>query len=119
MNPEQIRFALEEYDSQIKAAGSPRQWPAESFVPQDPQNRTELRTLQHLRWMIQQALGFLIEADRLHGLDNKAMLELRSKAMRWLCFMQGVLWIQGAYSIDEMKTHNRPRDEAGINTKEL
>jgi len=118
VNPEQIRFALEEYDSQIKAAGSPRQWPAESFVPQaNTSKSTELRTLQHLRWMVQQALGFLIEADRL--LDNKAMLELRAKAMRWLCFMQGVLWIQGAYTINEMKDHNRPRDEAGINTKEL
>jgi len=30
-----------------------------------------------------------------------------SKAERWLCFAQGVLWCHGMYSIDEMREHNR------------
>lgn len=29
------------------------------------------------------------------------------KAFRWLGFMQGVLWVCGMYSIDEMRGHNK------------
>ena len=28
------------------------------------------------------------------------------KAMRWLGFIQGVMWSEGIYTIDEMKEHN-------------
>ena len=28
------------------------------------------------------------------------------KAMRWLGFVQGVLWSQGIYTIDELRIHN-------------
>ncbi len=28
------------------------------------------------------------------------------KAMRWLGFMQGVLWSQGSFSLNEMREHN-------------
>lgn len=31
----------------------------------------------------------------------------REKAMRWLGFMQGVLWVSGEYTLDELKDHNR------------
>lgn len=30
----------------------------------------------------------------------------REKAMRWLCFMQGVFWSLGIYTVDEMRAHN-------------
>lgn len=33
------------------------------------------------------------------------------KAFRWLGFVQGVLWCEGIYSIDQMKEHNRPQGE--------
>ena len=32
----------------------------------------------------------------------------RDKAMRWLGFIQGVLWTQKIYTIDELKLHNAP-----------
>jgi hypothetical protein len=32
----------------------------------------------------------------------------RDKAMRWLGFIQGVLWVQRIYTIDELKLHNAP-----------
>ena len=35
----------------------------------------------------------------------------REKAFRWLGFIQGVLWAEGIYSIDELRDHNRPADE--------
>lgn len=33
------------------------------------------------------------------------------KAMRWLGFIQGVLYSQGIFTIDEMKNHNKPDNE--------
>lgn len=32
----------------------------------------------------------------------------RDKAMRWVCFIQGVLWVSGLLSIDSMREDNRP-----------
>jgi len=32
----------------------------------------------------------------------------RRKANRWLGFVQGFLWANGIYTIEEMKEHNRP-----------
>jgi len=31
----------------------------------------------------------------------------RDKAMRWLCFIQGILWCSGLRTIDEMRNDNR------------
>lgn len=33
------------------------------------------------------------------------------KAFRWLGFIQGVLWAEGVYSIDELKDHNKPKEK--------
>lgn len=30
------------------------------------------------------------------------------KAFRWLGFIQGILYCEGVYTIEEMKNHNRP-----------
>jgi hypothetical protein len=30
------------------------------------------------------------------------------KVFRWLGFVQGVLWSEGAYTLEELKNHNRP-----------
>jgi hypothetical protein len=35
----------------------------------------------------------------------------QDKAMRWLCFMQGVFWSNGIYSIEELKKHNKSSEE--------
>lgn len=52
-------------------------------------------TLEHVRWML----------DELRDLTG-------AKAMRWLGFVQGVLWMQGIYTIDQMREHNKGLDEA-------
>jgi hypothetical protein len=31
------------------------------------------------------------------------------KACRWLGFIQGCLWTNGIYSIEELKNHNKPK----------
>jgi hypothetical protein len=35
----------------------------------------------------------------------------REKVFRWLGFMQGVLWANGYFTIDELRAHNMPKDE--------
>jgi len=34
----------------------------------------------------------------------------KEKAFRWLGFMQGCLWSLGIYSLDDLKNHNRPKE---------
>lgn len=37
----------------------------------------------------------------------------REKFMRWLGFVQGVLWDHGVYTLDELKAHNAPDEPEG------
>jgi hypothetical protein len=52
-----------------------------------------IRPLWHVYWMLGQMKG---------------MVEDSEKFARWLGFVQGVLWMEGLYSIDELREHNRP-----------
>jgi hypothetical protein len=36
------------------------------------------------------------------------------KAFRWLGFMQGVLWAEGVYHIEELKKHNKPLTDNNV-----
>jgi hypothetical protein len=51
--------------------------------------------LDHLRFMCVEALNF-VDAGKV------------PKAMRWLGFLQGVMWARGFYSLDQLKNHSRP-----------
>ena len=55
--------------------------------------------MNHIRWMIN-------EIPKL--VDNPCKIE---KANRWLGFVQGVLWLKGYYTIDEMKGHTKSGKE--------
>jgi len=59
-----------------------------------PERRGESR-LGHCLWMLDEVDSFVREGR----------LE---KAFRWLGFIQGALWSQNVYTIDEMRDHNRP-----------
>lgn len=48
----------------------------------------------HLLWML----------DQLEN-DPKFM-EQPDKAMRWVCFIQGVMWMKGMMSVDEFRADN-------------
>lgn len=52
----------------------------------------------HVWWAIRQCRTF-VDAGRM------------DKAFRWLGFIQGALWDQGEYSVEEMANHNKPADE--------
>jgi hypothetical protein len=51
--------------------------------------------LGHVAWMCDAAIGF-VQEDRIE------------KAMRWLGYVQGVLYIAGEYTLDDLKNHSRP-----------
>jgi len=53
------------------------------------------RDLRHLEWMTKQIPKF-ITAGR------------KEKANRWLGFIQGALWADNIYTIEQMKEHNKP-----------
>lgn len=38
----------------------------------------------------------------------------REKFFRWLGFLQGVLWMEGMYTLEELKDHNRPDPDPSI-----
>lgn len=53
---------------------------------------------EHLLEMIPKMRAFLLEGRR-------------EKVFRWLGFMQGVFYVFGYFTIEEMANHNRPDDE--------
>lgn len=65
-------------------------------------------------------LGLLTDNARLRHVFNRMIpltIQFASdnrleKAFRWLGFMQGVLWAEGVYAIDELKDHNKPSEQS-------
>lgn len=57
----------------------------------------------HLHGMLDQ-LRVFVTGD---GPDTPPRLE---KAMRWLGFIQGALWLNGDFTLDELRDHNRPEE---------
>lgn len=90
MTPEQITKGLEKYAAVLEPQ-------AVSFrFPLDDRKPSLTQQLNHLLWMTHEARGFV---------DKKP-----AKAERWLCFIQGVLWREGYYTIAEFSEDNRSED---------
>jgi hypothetical protein len=90
MTPELITKALEKYAALLGPQAVSRRFPADDPKP----NLTQ--QLNHLLWMTQEAKGFVSTKP--------------AKAERWLCFIQGVLWREGYYTIAEFREDNRSED---------
>jgi len=84
----------------------------------DPRNKEKV--LSHTMWMCEQALGFLQDPVSVPGSDVMLTARLEQdklnqrkveKAMRWLGFIQGMLFYTGHYTIDEMRAHSASPDE--------
>lgn len=58
-----------------------------------------LEKLGHVAWAVEQCRLFVAEGRM-------------EKAFRWLGFIQGALWYEGIYSIDELANQSRPTEEA-------
>ena len=87
MTVEQLKGALEIYRARL-------------FQVATPVNEAEGgNRLQHLCWMC-------------HMAEQHAEEGHWEKANRWLGFIQGALWCEGFFTIDEMRAHNRPPESA-------
>jgi len=97
MTPQQVRDALDIYE---KALWGEEANPVRADL--DRVNLTGTAQRDHLLWMCVETRKILdhVAGDK----DDRGTIE---KAMRWLGFIQGGLWSQGFYSIEDMKNHNR------------
>jgi hypothetical protein len=76
------------------------------------------------RWRLDSPSGRRTTRDRrrdrqrhiLHMVDQMETWgpEKMEKACRWLGFIQGALWADGVYSIEELKRHNMPPKDGGV-----
>lgn len=87
MTFEQIRAAAGLYSSILQDKD------VEATRHSDHEGLTEAQFLEHALWMCREVL----EMGDGH----------REKAMRWICFVQGVLWRTGLRSIHQMRDDNR------------
>lgn len=91
MTDEQIRCALDEYQATLERLNaSPEQFPHERQGPQPAEGRNHAASMiPRMREMV----------------DDPAQ---REKLMRWMGFLQGVLWLTGVYTMHQLRDHNRP-----------
>lgn len=88
MTDAQVETALARYEALLEGE------PAVRANPHDRKLSPNDQTL-HLLFMISEIRTFLGKP------------ESREKMMRWYGFLQGVLWSQGYYSLEQLKDDNR------------
>lgn len=57
--------------------------------------KSGMLSLEHCHHMLDEMETFVTD----HRMD---------KVFRWLGFVQGVLWLNGLYALEDLKNHNRP-----------
>lgn len=93
MTKEQVVAALAKYEVQLSSLRGGMLWRAMRWPPENPIHGRADRSA-HILWMCSEARKHL-EADKVE------------KAMRWLGFIQGVLWADSHCTIAELKDDNR------------
>lgn len=94
---DQILNVVKKYEAELSKDGRV----AERFVggfPSEGAFPTREAALRHLLWMISEI------KQQVSVLETAEEAE---KIMRWLGFVQGVLWMSGTKSINEMRDDNR------------
>jgi len=92
MTPEQIRTAIAQYRQILLAQDiEPECYPSDDLMSMTDKSKV----LPHCLWMIGEIPAMLAQGDT-------------NKAEHWLCFIQGCLWMNGMYSITNLRDHNRP-----------
>lgn len=61
----------------------------------NPEATSSSAQIRHMKWMVEEATRLVREGHR-------------EKAMRWLGFIQGGLWVMGLSSIEESRQANMP-----------
>ncbi|MDD3086427.1 MAG: hypothetical protein PHH45_00535 [Patescibacteria group bacterium] len=89
MTGDQIVAATDRYDRELEKEEIPV-----AEHPHDIICMMRRAALAHLRTMFPKMVQFVSE-DKIE------------KAMRWLGFVQGVLWVCGVYTLEQLKADNR------------
>jgi len=100
MNLKQLVQVLHQYDAQLEQ----RSIEAQRHQGVNSPFADATGMLQHARWMCQETLKFLPKENE--GMSTEDRQKITEKAMRWLGFIQGVLWSTSTRSIDEMRADN-------------
>ena len=103
VTPEHMTTILAAYDAKLsnvepysrQHGNNDRVWVLFQTEPNTEKNQRGI--LAQCRWMI----------HRLQAGEP----DLETKRQRWFGFIQGLLWVAGKYSIDEMRDHNAGREE--------
>ena len=69
-----------------------------THFPHTDRPNSEREILAHCHGMLDKMVGFVKEGRI-------------EKAFRWLGFVQGCLWSTRQYSLEDLKSHNRPAEE--------
>jgi hypothetical protein len=88
MTPEKIRQTIEKYKTLFSKIPSAQH-------ADDSLSVGNYQQLQHCKWMLNKMEEMLKQTDNM------------AKFNRWLGFIQGVLWSQSVYSINDLKADNR------------
>lgn len=94
MNREKMLEVIEQYKSLLLHIP-----PATGPMDRQPSPR---EAFEHVHNMLEQIEEWLAD-EHLDVVDPKAW----DKANRWLGFLQGVFWMQGTYTLNQMRDHNR------------
>lgn len=96
MNKEQVIATIKKYLDDLSLCGIKAERHLELEVNKYNIDATAGELREHARWMCDEIIVLSSEYD--------SHVE---KIMRWLGFVQGVLWSTGFYSIEQMKDDNR------------
>jgi hypothetical protein len=66
-----------------------------------------LKAEKAARDVVCETVGEVIPTAHAHAAASRALQSAREKAHRWLGFIQGVLWLSGVFTLDELKEHSR------------
>jgi hypothetical protein len=96
MTPDKLKKILAEYQAVLRPG---ERMPALVYPVRASLEQWQEGTVEgHIHWMCQEAQTFLEK--------NKV-----EKALRWLGFIQGVLWCLGYKSLDDLRDDSRPDEE--------
>lgn len=69
----------------------------------DLEQRPNLQVaLEHCAWMCESIQNMA---------ENMPEIVAKEKSARWICFVQGVLWLSGLRSINQMRVDNSPKND--------
>jgi hypothetical protein len=101
MTDDKVRAVLDRYEREVVDRYD---YPSSSGVP--PAIAHALTMIPKMRNMLADVAT--LGDEPLSIAVASGYIQKREKLMRWLGFLQGVLFAFGIYTVDEMRAHNKP-----------